>query len=131
MAGPAARTPRLGGHSARIPGAFRRSELSGLQLRDITLHPQDGLHILVRRSKTDQVGDGMVKATPFAVGHRSCPPCVYRRWLDVLLAHHRGGRDATAQLLDAPGRFATHICHVPYRISIPTSRPPRCSGRCA
>ncbi|RDI23158.1 site-specific recombinase XerD [Rhodococcus sp. AG1013] len=115
-------------------GAFRRSELSGLQLRDITLHPQDGLHILVRRSKTDQVGDGMVKATPFAVGHRSCPPCVYRRWLDVLLAHHRGGRDATAQLLDAPGRFATHICHVPYPdldpdvATSPVFRPLRVNG---
>ncbi|WP_305091379.1 site-specific integrase [Prescottella sp. R16] len=115
-------------------GAFRRSELSGLQLRDITLHPQDGLHILVRRSKTDQVGDGMVKATPFAVGHRACPPCVYRRWLDVVLAHHHGGRAAIAQLLDGPDVFGRHVCHDPYPILEPTAavtpvfRPLRVNG---
>lgn len=115
-------------------GAFRRSELSGLQLRDITLHPQDGLHILVRRSKTDQVGAGMVKATPFAVGHRACPPCVYRRWLDVVLAHHRDGRDGIAQLLGAPDTFGTHICHVPYPellpdvATAPVFRPLRVNG---
>ncbi|NKS26626.1 tyrosine-type recombinase/integrase [Rhodococcus hoagii] len=115
-------------------GAFRRAELSGLQLRDITLHPQDGLHILVRRSKTDQVGDGMVKATPFAIGHRACPPCVYRRWLDVVLAHHRGGRDAVAEFLGAPDTFRTHVCNVPYpdlrpeALTAPVFRPLRVNG---
>ncbi|WFR71277.1 hypothetical protein P9209_19095 [Prescottella defluvii] len=111
-------------------GAFRRSELSGLQLRDITLHPQDGLHILVRRSKTDQVGGGMVKATPFAVGHRTCPPCVYRRWLDVVLAHHRDGRAGIAQLLGAQTRSARTSATSPIPTSSPTSRHRRCSGRC-
>ena len=115
-------------------GAFRRSELSGLQLRDIELHPQDGLHILVRRSKTDQIGDGMVKAAPFAVGHRTCPPCVYRRWRDVVLAHHADGRAGVIDLLDAPDVFTEHICHIPYPApdpviaAAPVFRPLRVNG---
>ncbi|WP_137724205.1 site-specific integrase [Prescottella subtropica] len=115
-------------------GAFRRSELSGLQLRDVTLHPHDGLHILVRTSKTDQTGAGMVKATPFAVGHHTCPPCVYRRWLDVVAAHHHDGRAGIAALLQEPDVFGGHICHRPYPdlapalAAAPVFRPLRVNG---
>jgi integrase len=35
-------------------GAHRRSELTALTLADITLHVTDGLHVRLRRSKTDQ-----------------------------------------------------------------------------
>ena len=35
-------------------GAHRRSELTALTLADVTLHGTDGLHVRLRRSKTDQ-----------------------------------------------------------------------------
>ncbi len=38
-------------------GAFRRSELAGLQREDIEMTP-DGLRVTLRRSKTDQTGQG-------------------------------------------------------------------------
>lgn len=40
-------------------GAFRRSELAGLEIGDITRHRHDGLHVRLRRSKTDQDGAGV------------------------------------------------------------------------
>ena len=39
-------------------GAHRRSELVALTLADVTLHPTDGLHVRLRRSKTDQEARG-------------------------------------------------------------------------
>jgi integrase len=44
-------------------GAFRRSELCALQVDDLTEVP-DGLRILIRRSKTDQEGQGAEVAIP-------------------------------------------------------------------
>ncbi|WP_458682675.1 site-specific integrase [Prescottella equi] len=113
-------------------GACRRSELSDLQLQDIELHPEDGLHIRIRKSKTDQTGEGMVKAAPFAVGHRACPPCVYRRWLDVVLAHHDNGRAGIIRLLRSSDEFTEHICHTPFpevsESTAPVFRPVRVNG---
>ena len=44
-------------------GAFRRSELLALQVADLTENP-DGLRVLIRRSKTDQAGEGQEVAIP-------------------------------------------------------------------
>lgn len=44
-------------------GAFRRSELVALNVNDIARHPK-GLLITLRRSKTDQAGQGLTKAIP-------------------------------------------------------------------
>ena len=113
-------------------GAFRRSELSNLQLRDVTCHAADGLHLLVRRSKTDQTGAGLVKAAPAAVGHTMCPPCVYRRWLDVVAAHDTDGRPGVIRLLRTPDAFTAHICHNPApqiaASTAPVFRPIRVNG---
>ena len=46
-------------------GAHRRSELVALTLEDVTPHPTDGLHVRLRRSKTDQEAHGTVKALPY------------------------------------------------------------------
>jgi len=46
-------------------GAHRRSELVALTLDDVTLHSTDGLHVRLRRSKTDQEAHGTVKALPY------------------------------------------------------------------
>jgi integrase len=67
--------------------ALRRSELAALTLEDLTLVPADGVHLLVARSKTDQEGAGHVKALPYGTGQAAwCPPCVLRRWTDLLTA---------------------------------------------
>ncbi len=65
-------------------GAFRRSELVALTTADIRLHPQDGLHVRVGRSKTDQTGTGTVKALPYGRAHQTCPVCAYLRWRQIL-----------------------------------------------
>jgi len=67
-------------------GAHRRSELVALTLADVTLHATDGLHVRLRRSKTDQVARGTVKALPYGRDPVTCPPCAYARWRQILLA---------------------------------------------
>jgi integrase len=67
-------------------GAHRRSELVALTLADVTLHPTDGLHVRVRRSKTDQEARGTVKALPYGRDPTTCPPCAYVRWRQILQA---------------------------------------------
>ncbi|HEU4324771.1 MAG TPA: site-specific integrase [Roseiflexaceae bacterium] len=61
-------------------GAFRRSELVGLDLGDIQRVPQ-GLVITVRRSKTDQEGEGMIKAIPYGRNEETCPVRALDAWL--------------------------------------------------
>jgi site-specific recombinase XerD len=60
-------------------GAFRRSELASLQYSDIE-YVQQGILIYLRRSKTDQVGQGRKIAIPYARG-AVCPVIVLREWL--------------------------------------------------
>jgi len=67
-------------------GAHRRSELVALTLEDVTLHSTDGLHVRLRRSKTDQEAHGTVKALPYGRDPVTCPPCAYVRWRQVLHA---------------------------------------------
>jgi hypothetical protein len=44
-------------------GAFRRSELVALPVADLVDAP-DGLRVMIRRSKTDQEGEGQEIAIP-------------------------------------------------------------------
>ncbi|PMQ15115.1 Tyrosine recombinase XerC [Janthinobacterium sp. AD80] len=60
-------------------GGFRRSELAGLRLEDVAWEPQ-GMVITLPRSKTDQLGEGIVKAIPFGDGI-CCPATALRAWL--------------------------------------------------
>ncbi|NRI68744.1 hypothetical protein FEZ60_24805 [Rhodococcus sp. MS16] len=50
-------------------GAFRRSELVGLNRGDVSVHRLDGPPVRVRWSKTDQNGTGAVKTLPFATAY--------------------------------------------------------------
>jgi integrase len=61
-------------------GAFRRSELVAL-LRDDIAFVKEGLTITVRRSKTDQLGEGRKVAIPYARG-RACPVKALEAWLE-------------------------------------------------
>lgn len=62
-------------------GGFRRSELVALNVGDIDLGRQ-GASIALRRSKTDQFGDGRIVGIPFARGIH-CPVRALEAWLSV------------------------------------------------
>jgi integrase len=63
-------------------GAFRRSELVGLAVEDV-IHVEDGMEILLRRSKTDQEGQGRKVGIPFGSGPAACPVRALRAWLEA------------------------------------------------
>lgn len=63
-------------------GAFRRSELVGLDVDDVAEDPQ-GLVITVRRSKTDQEAVGQLKAIPYSADAAACPMRALRAWLEA------------------------------------------------
>lgn len=91
-------------------GAFRRSELVDLNCGDVAVNRLDGLHVRLRKSKTDQDGHGVIRALPFTVSHVSCPPCAALRWWEVVAAHERGGRAAVIRLLRNTPEFEGHLC---------------------
>ncbi len=59
-------------------GAFRRSELVHVRLEDLEMHPK-GMKVLIRKSKTDQLGKGRVK--PIIRGDQYCPIAALQEWL--------------------------------------------------
>lgn len=63
-------------------GAFRRSELVELHIEDLTWSPE-GVVILVRRSKTDQRGEGQQKAIPY-VGGPMCAASALAAWVKAV-----------------------------------------------
>ena len=64
-------------------GCLRRSELVGLTLADCTFVDQ-GVVLLIRRSKTDQHGEGIKKAIPYGRDGRSCPVRALQSWIGML-----------------------------------------------
>jgi integrase len=91
-------------------GAFRRSELSEMVCGDVTVHRHDGLHVRLRKSKTDQEGRGAVKALPYTDSHETCPPCAYVRWVQVVAAFDVGDRPLVIRLLRKREPFDAHVC---------------------
>jgi len=63
-------------------GAFRRSELVGLAVEDLAF-TAEGLAVTVRRSKTDQEGEGRTVAIPFSGTPEACPVRAVRAWLEA------------------------------------------------
>ena len=99
-------------------GAFRRSDLVALHCGDVTVHRLDGVHVRLRRSKTDQEGAGTVRALPFTTSHHSCPPCAYVRWAQVVAASDAAGRPGVIRLLRTAPTFEGHVC----RAALPRMR---------
>ena len=62
-------------------GAFRRSELVGLDVGDCAFG-KDGLTITLRRSKTDQEGQGRKIGIPYGSNPETCPVRVLQTWLE-------------------------------------------------
>jgi len=61
-------------------GGFRRSELVAIFLDDIEFVPE-GVKIFVRRSKTDQSGEGMTKGIPYFSNPDYCPVISLKNWI--------------------------------------------------
>jgi site-specific recombinase XerD len=66
---------------AGFAGAYRRSELVGLDVEDCTFS-RDGLTILLRRSKTDSVGAGRKIGIPYGSNPETCPVRVLQSWME-------------------------------------------------
>ena len=63
-------------------GGFRRTELVSIDYNDVELVPE-GVKIVVRRSKTDQFGEGMVKGLPYFSNQNYCPVMHLKKWLEI------------------------------------------------
>ena len=61
-------------------GGFRRSELVALDYEDIEF-VREGVKIFVKRSKTDQSGEGMTKAIPSFDNTLYCPVVHLQNWI--------------------------------------------------
>jgi site-specific recombinase XerD len=64
-------------------GGFRRSELVAIQIEDIDF-VNEGVKILVRRSKTDQTGAGLIKGIPYFTNKDYCPVTHLRKYIEGL-----------------------------------------------
>jgi integrase len=63
-------------------GAFRRSELVGLDVEDCAFG-KDGLTVTLRRSKTDQDGMGRKVGIPYGSNPETCPVRTVQAWLEI------------------------------------------------
>jgi integrase len=62
-------------------GAFRRSELVGLDVADCAFG-KDGLTVTLRRSKTDQQGAGRKIGIPYGANPETCPVRIVQSWIE-------------------------------------------------
>ena len=63
-------------------GGFRRNEIVSLNYEDLDF-VQEGLKINLRRSKTDQFGEGSIKALPYFNNTQYCPVLSLKKWTEV------------------------------------------------
>ena len=61
-------------------GGFRRSELVDIEYQDLEF-VSEGVKIYVKRSKTDQSGEGMTKAIPYFDNINFCPVKALNKWI--------------------------------------------------
>ena len=62
-------------------GGFRRSELVNIDYEDIEF-VTEGIKIFIKRSKTDQSGEGMIKAIPYFNNKIYCPVISLKKWIE-------------------------------------------------
>ena len=63
-------------------GGFRRNEIVSLDYDDLDFVPE-GLKITIRRSKTDQFGEGLKKALPYFDNYKYCPVVTLKKWIEI------------------------------------------------
>ena len=62
-------------------GGFRRSELVNIIYDDVEF-VNEGVKIFIKRSKTDQSGEGMTKAIPYFDNQSFCPVISLKNWMN-------------------------------------------------
>ena len=63
-------------------GGFRRNEIVSLDYDDLDF-VDEGLKIAIRRSKTDQFGEGSIKALPYFDSAQYCPVISLQKWIEI------------------------------------------------
>ena len=63
-------------------GGFRRNEIVSLDFEDLDF-VQEGLKISLKRSKTDQFGEGSIKGLPFFDNSEYCPVVSIQNWIEI------------------------------------------------
>ena len=63
-------------------GGFRRTEIISIDQEDLEF-VNEGVKIIVRRSKTDQFGEGMIKGLPYFPNETYCPVINLKNWLKI------------------------------------------------
>lgn len=86
--------------------ALRRSELAGLDVEDIRWVPE-GMEVTIRRSRTDQEGEGVVVAVPYGSKMETCPVRALGASLDAT------GLDATGLVEGPLVRGISRDVHIP------------------
>jgi len=64
-------------------GGFRRSELVAIDYEDLDF-VSEGVKIFVKRSKTDQSGEGMTKGIPYFSNPEYCPVTSLKKWIEKI-----------------------------------------------
>jgi site-specific recombinase XerD len=63
-------------------GGFRRHEIVSLDIEDVEF-VFEGVKITVKKSKTDQYGQGMIKGIPHFENSLYCPVTILKRWINI------------------------------------------------
>jgi len=63
-------------------GGFRRSEIVSLNYDDLDF-VTEGLKINIKRSKTDQFGEGSLKGLPYFDNTKYCPVLSLKNWIEI------------------------------------------------
>jgi site-specific recombinase XerD len=63
-------------------GGFRRTELISIDYEDLDF-VEEGVKITLRRSKTDQFGEGLVKGLPYFTNEKYCPVTSLKNWVNL------------------------------------------------
>lgn len=89
-------------------GAFRVSEITGLDLRDVSFQ-DEGMVVRLRHSKTDQEGRGRDVYIPFGKHSHTCPVRALQKWIQIrgpwdgpLLPSYRRGDHMQRNRLTTP-----------------------------
>ena len=63
-------------------GGFRRSEIISIDFEDLEF-VSEGIKIYIKKSKTDQFGEGFIKGLPYFTNDIYCPVRNLQKWLEI------------------------------------------------
>ena len=72
-------------------GGFRRSELVNIYCEDVEF-VSEGVKILIKRSKTDQSGEGGIKAIPYFDNQEFCPVITLKNYINYKFVDNNEGK---------------------------------------